>query len=144
MSKKAAVLAGIVFAVALGILLERLIVTDREAIEAAGDRAAAALARRDVEEAVKVLHRDIRTDAGDFANTRRVLEDHLAKLPLERVEWLNHKLEVKDGVGTMTADVFLHPDPKAKSGVPMLRLRVTLEWVKDGEEWKIRRAAFQQ
>lgn len=128
-------LGGAAALAAAGWLLERLIVTDREAILMAADAAAQAVARGDVGEAMKVLHPEARTSFGDPAETRKLVDEQVKQLPLEKVNFSLRSLEIENGVGHMSADVFLIP--KDKSTVPAYRLQVTLEWKKDGDAWKI-------
>lgn len=138
MSKGAKAVAVLLLAGGVAFLVERLIVTDKEAIIAAADRAAAALGRGDAAEAVKVLHPSAITDAGDPEATRRALEEQLRQTPLERLNFLVNDLTVENGTGIMTLDLIVHPADK-KQGA-LFRLRLRLEWVRDGEEWKVRRA----
>lgn len=137
MSKGAKAVAVLLLAGGVAFLVERLIVTDKEAIIAAADRAAAALGRGDVAEAVKVLHPSI-TEPGDPEATRRTLEARLREMPLERLNFLVNDLKVENGVGVMTMDLIIHPADK-KQGA-LFRLRLRLEWIHDGEDWKVRKA----
>lgn len=138
MSKGAKAVAVLLLAGGVAFLVERLIVTDKEAIIAAADRAAAALGRGDVAEAVKVLHPSAMTEAGDPEATRRALEARLREMPLERLNFLVNDLTVENGVGVMTMDLIIHPVDK-KQGA-LFRLRLRLEWIPDGEDWKVRKA----
>lgn len=128
---------GLVAAGAAGILVERLIVTDREAILMAAEKAAAALSRGDVGETLSVLHPSGAGDGGDLAGTRRMLEDQLAKTPLDKVNFLVRELKAGNGTGTMSLDVMVLPrDPKS-AGSNVVRVGLLLEWRKEGEDWKV-------
>lgn len=127
-------------AVALGVLIERLIVTDREAILMAADHAAQAIARGDVDEAMKVLHPDCVTGMGDPATTRAAIEAQIKEVPLEKVNFLLKELVIENGVGRMSIDVVLLPKDPKKVGGKVFTFHMSLEWVKVGDEWKVKKA----
>lgn len=141
MSKTARIVLGLVLAAAIGVLIERLIVTDREAILAAAEECCVAIGRGDVDRATQVLHPAALTKHGDPAATRKALAEALKQLPLERVNFLLVSLEVKDGVGTMVADVYLIPEKeKSPTGAGVFRAKLKATWVKDGDAWKVKDA----
>ena len=141
MSRKAVIVVGcLLMAGVLAFVAERLIVTDKEAILAAADHAAQAIGRGDVSEALKVLHPAALTDAGNPEATRRALEEQLRLVPLDKVNFLVKNLTVENGVGKLSLDVIVLPKDPKKAGSSIFRVGMTLEWEKDGTEWKVRRA----
>lgn len=128
---------GLLAAGATGIVVERLIVTDREAILMEAERAAAALSRGDVGETLTVLHPSVVGDSGDLAGTRRMLEDQLAKTPLDKVNFLVRELKVENGAGVMSLDVMVLPRDPKQAGANVVRVGLLLEWRKDGKDWKV-------
>lgn len=131
---------GLLAAGGLAILIERLIVTDKEAILMAAERAAGALSRGDVDAATGVLHPAALTEAGNPEQTRRALRDQLNQMPLDKVNFLVRNLTVENGIGKMSLDVMILPKDPKKAGSSVFRVAMTLDWEKDGEEWKVRRA----
>ncbi|NUN47720.1 MAG: nuclear transport factor 2 family protein [Candidatus Brocadiae bacterium] len=139
----AAILGGVLLAAGVGVLVERLIVTEREAILMEADACAEAIGRGDIAAAVGVLHPAVLTGAGDAAATRRRLEEQLRAMPLEKVNFLLQDLTIENGIGRMQLEVFIFPK-EPKDGITVGRLRLTADWEKDGDRWKVRRAEFQQ
>jgi hypothetical protein len=135
----AVVLGGGVAAVAIGVLIERLIVTDHEAILIEADACAEAISAGDVSRAADVFHPAMITEAGDARATRARLEAQLKELPLEKVNFLLQDLVIEGGVGRMQIDVFVFPK-SPKEGVSVGRFRMLVDWEKDGDRWKVRRA----
>lgn len=131
--------AGILGAGSLAVLIERLIVTDKEAILMAAERAAGALSRGDVDAATSVLHPAALTEAGNPEQTRRALRDQLGQMPLDKVNFRVRSFTVENGVGKMSLDVMILPKDPKKAG-SLFRIAMTLDWEKDGDEWKVRRA----
>ncbi len=141
MSRKSmGIAAALVVAGGVAVLVERLIVTDKEAILLAAERAAAALSRGDVDGATAVLHPAALTEAGNPEQTRRALREQLAQMPLDKVNFLVRDLKVENGVGKMSLDLMILPKDPKKAGGSVFRVTMTLDWEKDGEEWKVRRA----
>lgn len=143
MSKTAAIVGGLMVVAGIGILVERLIVTDKEAIIAAADHASEAVARGDIAEALRVLHPQAQTEAGDVERTRAAIEQQLRQIPVEKVNFLVNSLKVENGLGTMTIDVLVFPKDPNRNG-KVARFRMALEWVKDGEDWKVRKYSLTQ
>lgn len=139
-SKRVLVAGGLLFAVGGAVLVERLIVTDKEAILLAAEASAQAISRGDVAEALKVLHPDALTQAGNPQQTRLLLEETLRQMPLDKVNFLVRDLNVENGVGKMSIDVMILPKDPKKAGSSIFRQPMVLTWEKSGDEWKVRKA----
>ncbi|MEK7467424.1 MAG: hypothetical protein AAB074_08420 [Planctomycetota bacterium] len=141
MSRKVVIVAaGLLLAGGAAVLVERLIVTDREAILLAAEASAHAVSRGDVAEALKVLHRDALTEAGNPEQTRRALEELLRQMPLDKVNFLVRDLTVENGVGKMSIDLMILPRDPKQAGSSIFRQAMVLSWEKDGNEWKVKTA----
>lgn len=105
----------------------------------AAERAAGALSRGDVDAATSVLHPAALTEAGNPEQTRRALRDQLGQMPLDKVNFRVRSFTVENGVGKMSLDVMILPKDPKKAG-SLFRIAMTLDWEKDGDEWKVRRA----
>jgi hypothetical protein len=139
-SKRVLVAGGLVLAIGAAVLVERLIVTDKEAILLAADKSAQAISRGDVGEALKVLHPDALTQAGNPLQTRLMLEEALRQMPLDKVNFLVRDLSVENGAGKMSIDVMILPKDAKKAGSSIFRQPMVLTWEKVGDEWKVRKA----
>ncbi|MBI3097213.1 MAG: hypothetical protein HYY93_03055 [Planctomycetes bacterium] len=124
-----------------GVIVERLIVTDREAIAAEEAKAADALGRGDILGALHWMHSGAVTQAGDAAATRKMVEASLKQTPLKWVNWQRDTLVVENGVGRMRGTMYLIPADS--TGLPPGRLLVQFEWEKDGGEWRVKRAKWE-
>lgn len=143
MSSRAALVLGVLMlAAGVAFLVERLIVTDREAILMAADRSAEAIGKGDVDAALRVLHPAALTDFGDAARTKAALEETLRSMPVERVNFLLRELQIENGRGVMKLDLMVIPKDPKKTGAGVGRFPMTIDWEKDGEEWKVRRASL--
>ena len=141
MSRKTVIVAGgLLLAGAAAVLLERLIVTDREAILIAAEASAQAISRGDVAEALKVLHREALTEAGNPEQTRLALEALISQMPLDKVNFLVRELKVENGIGKMSIDLMILPRDPKKAGSSIFRQAMVLDWEKDGEGWKVKTA----
>ncbi|KAF0245328.1 MAG: hypothetical protein FD180_1733 [Planctomycetota bacterium] len=142
MSRKTVIAAGgLLLAGGIAVLIERLIVTDREAILMAAETSAQAISRGDVAEALKVLHPQALTEAGNPEQTRAALEGLLREMPVEKVNFLVRELTVENGVGKLSIDVMILPKDAKTAGSSVFRHALVLNWEKSGEEWKVRSAA---
>ncbi|MCE9583346.1 MAG: hypothetical protein K8T20_12745 [Planctomycetes bacterium] len=141
MSRRALiVVGGLVVAGVAAFVIERLIVTDKEAILMTAAHAVEAIERGDVAEGLKVLHPLALTEAGNPEATRRALEEQLRQMPLDHVNFMVRSLEVENGTGKMSVDVMVLPKDPKKAGSSVFRVGMAIDWVKEGKDWKIRRA----
>jgi hypothetical protein len=134
------VLGALLVAGVAAFVVERLIVTDAEAILEAAERSADACARGDAAEAMRVLHPSAVTEFGNPERTRAVLEENLRRMPLKKVNFIVNDLAVENGVGKMSLKVIVLPRDPNKAGSAIFEVPMSVEWRKDGEEWKVRRA----
>ena len=104
-SKRVLVAGGLLLGLGVAVLVERLIVTDKEAILLAAEASAQAISRGDVAEALKVLHPDALTPSGNPQQTRHMLEEAIRQMPLDKVNFLVRDLKVENGVGKMSCRV---------------------------------------
>jgi hypothetical protein len=141
MSRKAlVVIGGLLLAGMAAFVIERLIVTDKEAILLAAGHAVEAIEKGDVAEGLKVLHPLALTEAGNPDATRRALEEQLRQMPLDHINFMVRELTVENGKGKMSVDVMILPKDPKKAGSSVFRVPMSIDWEKVGEEWKIRNA----
>lgn len=140
-SRSRLVLAVLLAALVVGVIVERLIVTDREAIAAEEAKAADALGKGDILGALRWMHSGCVTQAGGTDATRKMVEDSLKQMPIKWINWQRDTLVVENGVGKMTGTMFVIPVDSSR--FPPARLSVQFEWEKEGGEWRVKKAKWE-
>ncbi len=129
-------LGGVVAVVLAGVLVERLVVTEREQIEAVLDAGAAAVQANDISRAESLL------SAGGLAKVRPIVRRYAALVEFEQVHIRNIQIEINDLVDPPTAYVTLDATAHFRHRLEGFPYRsysgtVHLELVKEPEGWKV-------
>jgi hypothetical protein len=130
---------GVFAAGALGLLVERLVVTDREAIRALVADTEAALSRADFEAFAGALHPDFAGPEGDREQT----------VAFVRSLWSEY---APTGLSVDLGEIALGPDGEAEAKVVAtaavlarpVRAHVTMAFAKHGGAWKVVRVRYDE
>lgn len=129
-------LAGVVAVVLVAVVVERLVVTEREQIEAVLDAGASAVQANDIPRVESLL------SAGGLAKVRPTIRRYAALIEFEQVHIRNIQIEINDLVDPPTAYVTLDATAHFRHRLEGFPYRsysgsVHLELVKEPEGWRV-------
>lgn len=137
----AKIVLAVVAAAVCSVVIERLIVTDREAIKASLERIRDCLLKHDLDGCMEEVAEDYSFKSLTAENLRNYGKPYIEASRILKVEFLGRKIEVSDGTATVHLDVLVKVRDEGNQAPVLIKVEVL--YGKKTGGWKITGVDFQ-